>query len=66
MFGIIIPKTIIYVIIYMIFGYWADKYNLVRRRSVMVVLNYKMNKRLLNIIYLVIPIFIISVMICQQ
>ena len=45
------------------FVYWIDKYNFVRRRSVMIVLNNKMNSALLKVLYLILPVYLISTMI---
>lgn len=48
------------------FVYWIDKYNLVRRRTVDVVLNHKMNRRLVRILHWILPLYIVSTMVYNK
>ena len=56
----------IYVIIHLVFVYWIDKYNLVRRRTGIIVLNHKMNRRLVRILHWILPLYLISTMIFHK
>ena len=58
-----VPKALYYTILHLFFVYYIDKYNLVRRRCVLVSINTKMNKAMMKILMLCPIIYILASMI---
>lgn len=52
-----------YALAHLLFVYWVDKYNFVRRRSTNVSFDDKMNKTLEKVIHCCLPMFLLSLMI---
>lgn len=57
-----VPKALPYTIIHVFFVYYLDKYNLVRRRSVLMNVNGTMNRTMMNILILCIPVHLVAEM----